>query len=682
MTSLRFLGLAALSLSACQIVAGVEDRPVDPIKGGCALPTAGNASIRFTNLVPNEAHVDICVRQSGEDFGRPVLRGGGSACPNGFAYAEQSARFAVPSGKIDVKVIPAGGTCSAPALSSIQGVVVAKGSITTLVRMGNEKSGESLRAYPETTAPPTSGKQKLRLINASPGSEPFDVAIASSPRLPADMQTPVLLAPLTYGASTTGQSKASFPVTADGYLEFPNTQINIGAAPTGAKRATVVTILPGAEGTRSVYLMGDHTKPYFPVRGLDCVDNENSSPLLTRCTPTALGTLSVDIFHGYLYGRFAQDEDAREEYVVDAIAKRDADLMCVVGIQRKTHRDAIVDAAKAAGTFAYSITAQSDLDTQPSDPRDQRPPYTTPPCGGTVSPAAVDAALGCLISKCSTTGTPDGYLQGGSTCISSSCASQFIPLLAGNKDEKRCFNCLTTSSLSDDTHTETKAFCTASNQDYKQMRGQTGSMVLSRYPLSDVQTFFQGATSNQRVIHYAKVAIERDKSIDFFCAELSPAFGALVPYHGFYATNPDPNVDPWGQEQTYQANRLIEFVKAKAGSRPALLSGDFATSQAYTAPDGAKIDAQNPEVLDLLNKAFTPAFPPGFIPRCTECAAPANPYNGDLNIFQFRTYLVNMPASSAVGAGTFFTESVVPLSTGAKVPLSDRWGFETLVLRP
>ncbi len=83
-----------------------------------------------------------------------------------------------------------------------------------------------------------------------------------------------------------------------------------------------------------------------------------------------------------------------------------------------------------------------------------------------------------------------------------------------------------------------------------------------------------------------------------------------------------------------------------------------------------------------LDKAFVPALPPGFTPVCTECAAPANPYNGDLNVFQLRAYLANMPASAAVDAGTFFTELVVPGPSGERLPLSDRWGFEVRVLRP
>jgi hypothetical protein len=680
------LSIAALALSGCQAIAGVEERAVDPIETGCTLPTMGDARIRFANLVPNEAPVDLCVRSTGGAFVRPMLRGGGSACPSGLNYAQASAKFAVPSGKIDVKVIAAGRTCSAPALSSIDGVTIASGSATTIVRMGNEKLGESLRAYPEATSAATSGRSKFRLINASPGSTPFDVGIATTPRLPSELKTPLFATPLAYAEATTAQSKPTLgTATPEGYIEVPGTQINLGAAPAGSARATIVTPLPGKELGRTVFLIGDPAKPYFPVRALTCEDFETENPLLTRCTPSALGTLSVDTFNAYLYGPFADDEEVRRPYVLDALAARDADLMCVTAISRKSDRDALIAKAKAAGTFAYAIASDSTLDTAASDPRDASGatprPYEIAACGGTNDAAAVDAAVSCVTAKCSTTGTPDGLLKGGSDCISSACASQFIPLLAGDQNQKRCFNCLVISSLSDETHAETRATCTTDIRDYKAFKGQTTSMVLSRYPVSEVETFYLPSTSYQRVVHYAKVAIERDKTIDFFCGELTAAFGALVPYHGHYA--PDVGQDAWFQEQLLQTKRVIEYVKRKSGTRPAIITGDWATSQAYTSPDGlTKIDDQNGAVLTLLDSTFVPALPPGFTPRCTECAAPANPYNGDLNIWQFRTYLANLPASAAVEAGLFFTDAVVPLPSGEKRPLSDRWGLEVRVLRP
>lgn len=680
------LAIAIVALTGCQALAGVEDRAVDPVLTGCTMPRAGEANVRLTNLVPDDAAIDVCVRPSGGNFGRPILRGGGSACPAGFKYAQASARFGVQAGTIDVKVIAAGGTCSAPALSSMNKIAVPKGSMTTLVHSGNDKLGKSLNAYPESTVT-APGRAKFRVIHASPGSPPLSFGIATTARLPAEIKTPLLLAPLAYGEASNAQSKSTFGnASAEGYIEVPATPINLGAAPVGASRAVLVAPLPGNEAGRTIYVVGDPAKPYFPVRALVCDDLDNETPLLNRCAPSPLGTISVDTFNAFLFGSFADFEAERRPYVIDALAKRDADLLCITGISRKADRDNLIATAKEKGTFAYSIAPDSNLDTPPTDPRDQSgatpKPYTIPACGGTVPAGSVDAVMSCLLSNCSTTGTLEGELKGGSSCMSSACAGQFIPLLAGDHDQKRCFNCLIISSLSGETHGETKTTCNTDIRDYKAFKGQTDSLVLSRFPLSDVETYYFPTTGYQRAMHYAKVAIERDKSIDFFCSELSPSFGSLVPYHGAYAPNPD--ADPWSQEQLLQAKQVIDFVKKKSGTtRPAIITGDWSTSEAYTSPDGSiKIDDQNGAVIDLLNKSLVPALPPGFAPRCTECATPANPYNGDLNIWQLRTYFANLPASSAVEAGLFFTDFVVPLPTGAKGPLSDRFGFEVRVLRP
>ena len=113
------------------------------------------------------------------------------------------------------------------------------------------------------------------------------------------------------------------------------------------------------------------------------------------------------------------------------------------------------------------------------------------------------------------------------------------------------------------------------------------------------------------------------------------------------------------------------------------ISVDYPQHPAYTSPDGTiKIDNQNGDVIALLKSALTEALPMGFQPRCTECAKPANPYNGDLNIWQFHTFLLNMDVSSAVETSLFFTDMPVTLPSGEKRPLSERWGFETRVLRP
>ena len=82
--------------------------------------STGNGRIRLVDVGTQGTHVDFCIRQSGTtDWGRPIFRDGGTdaLCSVGLAYGQATVPFSVPTGKIDVKAIPAGQTCSAAATS-------------------------------------------------------------------------------------------------------------------------------------------------------------------------------------------------------------------------------------------------------------------------------------------------------------------------------------------------------------------------------------------------------------------------------------------------------------------------------------------------------------------------------------------------------------------------------------
>lgn len=678
-------GLLVLgSAAGCQAIIGVETRDVDPLVGGCTLPTQGDAKVRFGNLVPSDAVVDVCIRSSGGDYGRPLLRGGGTACASGFKYTEVTAPFAVKSGKIDVKVIAAGQTCKATAISETKGLDVPAGSTVTLLRMGNSKTPETVKALPESTSPAPSGNAKLRLIHASPGSPTLDWGIADTGRLPVDISL-ALVSSMAYGQSTTKDSKLNFgKVDGFGYIELPGTKLNMAAAPTGQKRALMVTELKGTEGGRTIIAIGDPLQPFFPVRALVCQDLEVTG-LKTNCTVSPLGTLSIDALNAYLYGPFAPYEAERRSSIIKAISDRtDGEVMCITAMSRKSDQDEVIKQGKEKGTWPYSIQGNTNLDTpanEPNDPAGKAPaPYTVPPCGGTNAQADVDAAFKCIQDNCSTTNTPDGQFKGDSSCLSSNCASALIPFIAGDHDQRRCFNCITVGSLADASHAQVKTQCETDNREYKAFNGGTSSFVLSKFPIKNAETYVLPSTSYQRVVHYGQVEIEKDKFVDFFCGELSAAFGDLVPYYGYYAV--DGKGDPWEQEQLWQANLVVKYVKAKAGTRPAIITGEWAASKEFKDKDGKVfIDPQSPQVIDALDKGLIPALPPGFVPFCTECAAPANPFNGDKNVWQFRTYVLNMPDTSGVEVGKFFSELNVTIGD-KQWPLVDRWGFNTRVLRP
>jgi hypothetical protein len=686
------LGLAALS--GCQAIAGTETRTLDPVLEGCTLPT-GSSKIRFANLVPDDTVVDLCVRPAGGAYTRPVLRGAGTGCAKslgradaGYAYAEVSVPFGAPANKIDVRVIKAGDTCSGTALTEGSNLDVPANGIATIVRMGNEK-GQQIAAFPEDTENAPSGSSKVRLVHAAPGVPSLDWAVTAATALPAEIGSLLVKEPIAYGTATNGKSTPSstFKIDDNGYLQLPGTPFNIGAAPHGDTKAILLAPLPVKEFGRTIYAIGDPTKPFFQVRALTCGDGEVNG-LKTGCTLSQLGTISVDVYNAYLYGAFAPDQDLRRPGVIKTIAGRDSDIQCLDSLNKKEDRDAVIAAAKANG-FLYSYVSDTNETTPPTDPRDQNgktpTPFSTAPCAGTNDPTEVEATIACIQNNCTSGHTGDSKLAGDSSCISSSCAVEFIPFLAGDLDHHRCFSCMAAGATTDISMDELRTKCTMNAHDYRPFDGQTDSMIVSRFPLTNTETFVLPSTLYQRVVHYAQVEIEKSKFVDFYCAEFTAAYGELLPYYGFYA--PGKDLDPWYQEQLLQAQRLVEYVKKKSGMKPAIIAGEFAASRLYNDPMTGMtvIDDQNGAVFALLEAPgnFFPAIPNKYKVQCTECAAPANPYNSDQNLWQFRTYVYNLPATSGVEINLYGQDlNAITNPAGQPRPLTDRWGYNTRVLRP
>ena len=600
--TVRFaLMLAFTAGTACQVIVGVEDRAIDPIPEGCTLPTVGDASILFANLVPNDDVVDVCVRASGGDYARPVLRGGGRACPTGYGYPKVSAPFAVPSGKIDVKVVKGGATCKAAALSETKGIEVPKGSVSTVVRMGNETVGEQVKAFRETTERASSGDQLIRLGHAVPGYELLDFGITEQPRLPTDISAPLLSAPLGYGETTTGATSPIGTVDENGYLTIPGATLNFAAAPAGQKRAALLASIAGTEGGRTLWAIGDPAKPFHPVRALTCSERDVTG-LETVCVQSQLSTLSFDVFNAQLYGPFALHEAERRPHIAEAIGKRASDAMCITGISRQSDKDALIQQGKDKGNYPYAVDFKATADTKATDPRDQNgntpPEWTTPPCDESVKDKA-EAALQCIVANCSSTKTEDGIFVGDSSCLTTNCAAQIIPFLSDDKQTARCMNCLAISPLTDEPLSSVRTHCMEEPREYKHFNGWTSSIVLSRFPIAKQETFVLPSTSYQRVVHYAQLEIEKDKYLDYYCAELTAAFGSLLAYPGHYG--PDPAVDKWFQEERHQASQIVEWVKKNSGDKPAVISGEWVSSREHK--DGAGeivVDGQNPEVFDIL----------------------------------------------------------------------------------
>jgi hypothetical protein len=676
---------ALLALASCQVVAKLETRTTDPLVKACSLPSEGDGRVRIANLVPDAQPVDFCVRPSGGAYARPILRGGGLDCANGYKYEEISAAFAVPVGKIDLKTIPAGLTCAAPALSEIDGVDVGSEATVTIARMGGDGVTEQLRAFPEATAI-DARNMKLRFVNAIPGSKPLYLGIAKDARLPTDVDTRLLTTAVPFGATPSSGDKSAVGTIDDaGYLVIAPNTYELGAAEDGAKKALLVAEIPAHAASFTLFAIGNPDDLAFPLRGLLC-DETTKGALATPCVETALPTLSVDVFNVGLYGANAPDESGRRPAIQQAIAKRDADLACILEAGRQLDRDAIIAAARS-GAFPYATTATTDLGTPFTDPRNQSgatpAPPASPACAGSVSAQQVDDAFTCMADHCSTKpGDASGTIQGTTDCLSSHCAVKLAPLFAGTIDQQRCFDCIVDNVTADRTYEDSKTACTTDARRPLAFGGENPSMILSRYPLANADVFVLPSTNFRRSVLYAEVELQKGATVDFYCAQFSsPLLDADLPYTGDYSGG-DP-AHGYDGEQLLQANELIAWVKRKSGNRPTIIAGDWHASVAFTQSGAKVIDDLNPQTILSLRDAFQEAIAPSWTPTCTYCPSPMNPYNGGFKVgYAFAsTYLFNWPAKATTDEALLFTDAIIPTATGSEM-LSPSFGLNVRVIRP
>lgn len=284
---------AVLALAGCERIANLERRTLDPIGEGCTLPVEGDAHVRFANLLPSGDAVDFCIRSSGHAYHRPVLRGGGSACPTGFRYRDVSAPVAVDRGSVDVKMIAAGGTCSAPALLERTDISVDT-AVVTIVRVGGRDTASSLLALSEE---PTLDQTQVRLrfVHASAGSEPLYLGPTVGPSLPTAVASRMFGQSVPFGAvPQAGATAASVAVDERGYLLLPAESHQLGAAAEPSDSALLAFSLDPRAATYTLFAVGDRADAAYPRRGLLCDESATASSLLLPCVETARPFASLD----------------------------------------------------------------------------------------------------------------------------------------------------------------------------------------------------------------------------------------------------------------------------------------------------------------------------------------------------------------------------------------------------
>jgi hypothetical protein len=703
----------------CRLVANLHDHEYVG-DAGCTsqpLPSTGNARIRLVNAGTQGQTTDLCMRPAGtSDWGAPLLGNIGATCQAGLAYAQATVPFAVAVGAADFEAIPGGAGCTAPATSQALGVTLGDSTqgapVVTLVRMAGGASPEQLVALPEENTPNSSSAYRIRVVNALATTQPIDFGLAAAGGLPTSISGTDAVGPIAPGSAAPMGSWPFGPIDAEGYFSLTPSVLPLGVALHASPDALLVIDSTNVVSTQTLYAIGDASNGTH-FRGLLCEENvtlagsdagaTGAPDPLADCTLSPLPTLAIDTVSASLYGASAPFESDRRPAVIAKVAGRQADLMCIVDVNREADKTALIAAAQAKGylSFAYSTEPPTTLDTQPDDPTSADggtpSPLAGPPCADANAPLA-DAALACITSSCSTSG---GVIPT-TSCLSAECAPPLLQLYNQGYAKNACFDCLIYTLASAEPIAQAQSCETDSRRPFA-FDGQTTQVILSHYPLSNERTYLLPSTGYRRVVLYAEVTLEDKSTIDFYCAQLSsPGLDTSLPYTGAYGmdgktTLADGGVvdeNGWEDEQDLQVERAIAFIRenSTAPGRHAIIAGDWEASARYpAAPAAAIVNDTSPEVLASLGNTFTLAEPPGFVPACTYCPAPQNPYNaGAAPVYVMPTFLLGFAAGATTADDIWGMEADVaitgdgfnkppPSGTG---PAFESYPHEVRVIRP
>ncbi len=396
--------------------------------------------------------------------------------------------------------------------------------------------------------------------------------------------------------------------------------------------------------------------------------------------PSTPATITVDSFNVGLAGAFIPFEEQRRAAMGPALAQLTSDVVCLQEVWREEDKDSIVAATRAR--FPYVARSRTDLDTPVNgdiDPMCDVPPEpTTAPCSSMALRMGLEAGLACLTHSCST--MPDNMMgQTTSTaCAESMCIGQVGALITSPEpDALRCYGCLA-SALPTETFASIRTLCETNVHAGLAFNGQSGVMILSKHPLSNVETLVMPGTWNRRVITRATVAIANARPVTVYCNHLTPQFDSTAfPYTGRHGCG-RVGREGWASEQLAQARRLSQWVTQSSGANPAIIAGDFNSS-----PMAAGVSAEAVETYDYLVTQFTPAVPAGYQPVCTFC--PENALNGmrTAPVWIDHVFVKNIPAASVRSfTRTFVEPSVTVPAPTNRVNLSDHYGVRAVITLP
>jgi endonuclease/exonuclease/phosphatase family metal-dependent hydrolase len=402
--------------------------------------------------------------------------------------------------------------------------------------------------------------------------------------------------------------------------------------------------------------------------------------LATHCSsdpmPATTSSVIVDSLNVGLAGAFIPFESERRVAVSQAIAQMPSDIVCLQEVWREEDKDLIVNAARSR--FPYVARSLHDLASPVTSEIDPMCPVaplaTTAPCSETSLAAALNDGLRCLTQNCSTMPGSEMGQTTSTMCATSQCIGQVGALITSPQpDALRCYGCLA-SALPTENFAAIRTTCTTNPNAGLAFNGRNGVMILSKHPLTDIETIVVPGTWNRRVITRATATLPGNRRLAVYCNHLTPQFSSVAfPYTGRYGCG-RADKQGWSSEQIAQARRLVSWVTTTAGTTPAVIAGDFNSSP----PSGA-VAAEAEETYEYLRMQLTPAVPPNYQPVCTFCGANFLSNNSP-NVWIDHIFLRNIPATSVRSFERTFVEPTVMVSAPpGRVNISDHYGVRAVI---
>ncbi|MDW8248774.1 MAG: hypothetical protein RMJ98_05640 [Myxococcales bacterium] len=600
--------------------------------------------------------------------------------------------FGIEPGDVDIKVIDAGATdCSAEAITEAKGLKIEAGARYTLLSLGGVNTGALLRLLPEKKALAGAG---VRMVNAVDFAGPLFFGLSSSDKLPASI-SPIITEALPLGGVPKKNDNAIIgQINEAGYLEVLPIDFNLGVTRAGSSNAMMVAGLsPKGDGSSTLYAVGTRNDPAFPLQGLTCDESTDTGTLYLDCKltePPPARTITVDAVTVGLYGAFAPYEKERRPYVFDQIAQLGSDVVCIQEIYTQEDRNAMAVAAKNAGVYLHWFSPVLDFSALPTDPEDadgKIPELPTATCSSGTAAIASQNALNCAQKNCvEPLNDPKGTLPSGNAgCLSSKCAAAFTTLLASpNLDNKRCYTCIIANLVSYRPIEDIKADCNTNPQAAFAHLGMGSTMMLSRFPIKETETYVLPSTMFRRTVLRATLQMPDEELVDVYCGHLSFVHGSTVPYTGLYGKGLTTPVG-WVNEQLLQAQRWVQFVKDRSkADRLVIIAGDAASSKEYKDAS-PPIPPLHPETFLTLEQSFFSGTAPGYTPACTICSSPENTYGGNSNAWTTFILTGGTVKPLIQSSSRTLKEQIVPIKDNGKDFLgnvSDNFGFRSVIQLP